>query len=47
MTRQFVESLARLYKDGKLDIKKVITLFENGKITEDEKWEILNARKGL
>ena len=47
MTRQFVESLSRLYKDGKLNTEKVIELFKIGKITEEEKWEILNARKGL
>lgn len=41
--RQFVESLKRLYKDGKLETKKVIELFQSGKITEEEKWEILNA----
>lgn len=43
----FVESLKRLYKDGKLTSEKVIDLFQNGKITEQEKWDILNARKGL
>lgn len=43
----FVESLKRLYKDGKIAEEKVLGLFQNGKITEDEKWDILNARKGL
>ena len=42
----FVESLARLYKNGKLTNEKVLELFQNNKITEDEKWYILNARKG-
>ena len=42
--RQFVESLMRLYKDRKVDEKKVIGLFKDGKITEEEKWFILNAR---
>ena len=42
----FVESLKRLYKNNQLDIEKVIELFKDGKITEEEKWEILNARKG-
>lgn len=42
----FVESLRRLYRDGKLDASKVIKFFEDGKITEEEKWLILNARKG-
>lgn len=43
----FVESMRRLYRDGKVDEKRIIELFQNGKITEEEKWEILNARKGL
>ena len=41
---QFVESLRRLYSDNKLDINKVAELFENGKITEEEKWYILNVK---
>lgn len=41
----FVESLRRLYKDEKLTSEKVIELFQNGKITEEEKWYILNACK--
>lgn len=41
--KQFVESLSRLYKEGKLNVDKVIELFQNGKITEEEKWYILNA----
>lgn len=45
--RQFVESLCRLYVDGRLSTEKIIELFQKGKITEQEKWEILNARKGL
>ena len=44
---QFIESLCRLYRDGRLASEKVIELFQKGKITEQEKWEILNARKGL
>lgn len=43
----FVDSLKRLYKDNKLSTEKVVELFESKKITEEEKWEILNARKGL
>lgn len=39
-----VESLRRLYVDGKLTSEKVINLFKEGKITEQEKWYILNAR---
>lgn len=43
----FVESMRRLYKDMKVDEHKVVELFECGKISEEEKWYILNARKGL
>lgn len=43
----FVESMRRLYIDAKVNEKKIIELFANGKITEEEKWYILNARKGL
>lgn len=43
----FVESMRRLYKDGKVSVDKVLELFESGKITDEEKWYILNARKGL
>lgn len=39
---QFVESLKRLYHDGRLAADKVVDLFKNGKITEEEKWYILN-----
>ena len=44
---QFVESLSRLYRYEKLYTEKVLELFQNKKISEDEKWYILNARKGL
>lgn len=40
---QFVESLKRLYQSDKIKIDKVIELFQNGKITEEEKWYILNV----
>lgn len=43
----FVESLKRLYKDGKVSDEKVLELFQSGKITENEKWDIFNVRKGL
>jgi len=43
----FVESLKRLYQSDKLTAEKVIDLFKNGKITEEEKWYILNACKEL
>lgn len=40
---QFVESLKRLYKNGKVSTEKIIELFNNDKITDEEKWYILNA----
>lgn len=43
----FVESMRRLYRDEKVSEKKILELFESKKITEEEKWHILNARKGL
>lgn len=42
----FVESLKRLHMNGKISDEKVIELFQNHKITEEEKWYILKARKG-
>lgn len=39
----FVESIRRLYIDGKIDKEKVIKLCKDGKITEDEKNYILDA----
>lgn len=39
---QFVESLMRLYRGGKLTAEKVIELYDNSKITEEEKRYILN-----
>lgn len=39
---QFVESLKRLYHDSKLTADKVVELFQNGKITKEEKQYILN-----
>ena len=39
---QFVESLRRLFQSEKLDVEKIIELFKNGKITEQEKWYIIN-----
>lgn len=43
----FVESMRRLYKDGKVEMNKILELFERKKISEEEKRHILNARKGL
>ena len=41
--RQFVEIIKHLYDSNKLNEKKVIELFDNGKITEEEKSYILKA----
>lgn len=40
--KQFVESLKRLYVSGKINEKKIVELFINKKITNEEKWYILN-----
>lgn len=39
----FVEAMRRLYRDGKVNEKKIVELFESEKITEEEKLYILNA----
>lgn len=39
----FVESMRRLYRDGRVDEKKIIELFESKRITDEEKSYILNA----
>ena len=39
----FVESMRRLYRDGQVDEQRIVLLFNNGKITEEEKLYILNA----
>lgn len=39
----FVESMRRLYRDGKVDEQKINLLFNSGKITDEEKSYILNA----
>ena len=39
----FVESLKRLYKDGKINEEKIILLLNEGKITKEEKNYILGA----
>lgn len=43
MKSAFVESMWRLYRDGMVNVKKIEELFNNGKITEEEKLYILNA----
>lgn len=40
---QFVESIKRLYVSGKVNVEKIVELFENGKITEEEKVYILDV----
>lgn len=39
-----VESIKRLYQDGKIDEQKVIELFESGKITKEEMLYILDVK---
>lgn len=39
----FVEAMRRLYRDGNVNEEKIILLFNDGKITEEEKSYILNA----
>lgn len=38
----FIESIKRLYLNGLIDMARVIVLFNEGKITEEEKEYILN-----
>ena len=40
---QFIESLRRLYQNGKVSKEKITNFFNNKKITEEEKDYILNA----
>ena len=42
MERQFVESIKRLYVSGKINVEKIVELFESKKITEKEKDYILD-----
>lgn len=44
MYNVFIESMCRLYKDGKVSEQKVIELFECKKITEEEKLYILDVK---
>lgn len=41
----FVESVRRLYRDNKVSEDKVVELYKNKKITEEEKLYILRAVK--
>ena len=43
---QFVESMRRLYVSGKVNVEKIVELFESGKITKVEKLYILNVENG-
>lgn len=40
---QFIESLKRLYKDGKVTEEKICELYVSGKVTEEEKMYILDV----
>lgn len=40
---QFVESMKRLYKDGKVTKEKIVKLYESKKITEEELSYILDV----
>ena len=44
---QFVESIKRLYKDGKVTEEKICALYVSGKITEKEKMYILDVNSVL
>lgn len=44
MQRQFVESMKRLYKNGKVTEEKICELYISGKITEEEKCYILEVK---
>lgn len=41
--REFVKSLKRLYQNNDISIEKINNLLENGKITKEEKFYIMNA----
>lgn len=43
----FVESIRRLFKDGKVSKEKVLELFQNGKITEEEMKYILEVNSDV
>ncbi len=43
MNMLFVESIRRLYKDGKISKQKVVELYESEKITREELDFILNV----
>ena len=41
---QFVESIKRLYVSGKIDVEKVVELYESKKITQLEKLYIFDVK---
>ena len=41
--RQFIEIMKNLYANGKVNEDKIIELYKNSKITEEEKLYILNS----
>lgn len=41
--REFVKSLKRLYQNDEIGVEKINELFNIGKITQEEKFYILNA----
>lgn len=41
---QFVESMKRLYKNGKVTKEKIVKLYESKKITEEELSYILDVK---
>lgn len=43
----FVESIRRLFKDGKVSKEKVLELFQNGKIVEKELEYVLEIEKDI
>lgn len=43
MGKLFVESIRRLYHDGKIDKSKIVELCVSGKITEEDKVYILDV----
>ena len=47
MNRQFVESIKRLYANGKLEKEKIVKLFESKKINEEEFKYILEVNQVL
>lgn len=41
--REFVKSLKRLYQNSDINVEKINELSDSGKITQEEKFYILNA----